>query len=461
MLKQDWAELAVYWGSVCPDTHVACRSLQIFRAINHEISDRMLSQLVNGLSVSVSNDQVSSQSHSLDLLLSLHHVVCQLGSDSLLHEYPHLFWVALSLMSSVHEWEYKEGLKMLALILGEVDIKQVSVINSLMSAIPSKWPGGFAGLLIPLSRGLSSSKTANMSLEIIEMVLESSVAVFLDTRPSKYLFVTLSFLPKILQPYGYESGMSDLFDRSHSVIEASLQKAESLSGVCQQGQNQSLAHLLLSFSNQRIRKRADFLQQLVVIIKEEFRDSEGQVVKFCLSLLPNSDPLYPQCFLSLLELLWLDQSPCPNSIALPTDITGLWLRPLICLLDTSFALQSAHLLDVMLSGRLKASESEISSNVGGAQNIYAYVRRSKSDSFVFLASGWFMESFKGDGCVLTKKRLSTVGKSFGSSFIAHQVDGQEMSQGVDLDIVTPTKKTLILEKLSAFEKHYRKLSILR
>ncbi|KAJ3349901.1 Cell morphogenesis protein PAG1, partial [Kappamyces sp. JEL0680] len=154
----------------------------------------MLLRLADTLSTCVSDSHKQIQYHSLDLLLSLHHIVKSISSREIVYSYPQLFWISLALLSSVNEWEYREGAEILELVL-----TNQSVINSLMSTLPSKWPGGFSGLFAPLSRGLQSSKIEEISLRIINSLLVTAVPVFLDTRPSKYLFVLLANLPKIVQ----------------------------------------------------------------------------------------------------------------------------------------------------------------------------------------------------------------------------------------------------------------------
>jgi hypothetical protein len=411
LLRADWTEIALKWGTTCNESHTACRSLQITRALKPQVSSTVLAQLAQALSVAVSDARSLLQNQSLDILLTVKNLYHDTNASKIFSEYPHFFWISLALLSSVHEWEYKEGLSLLGSLLSQTDLSKPNMIQLFISSMPSKWPHGFHGVLIPLTRGLVSSKTCDEALNIINSLLSISVPSFLDTRVSKMLFIVLANLPKILQPYEYESGLNDLFDREHSVIEASLLLAENIAVACSNASYDSLAHLLNSFSNQRIRKRDSFLRQMAAIIRDEYRVVEGEVVQFCLSLLTNSSFMYPNCFLSLLEILWQDQSQRAIETALPTDITGAWLRPLISLLDSSLGYRAARLLDVMLSVRLKANESDITRNVGGAQNIYSYVKKPKPEGFTFLPSGWLMEDYQSETAVLTKKRLFLVAKS--------------------------------------------------
>ncbi len=408
-LQDEWGAACVNWGSKCPDNHVACRSLQLFRAIKPKLNQNMVQQLAESLHTSVSDNHKLVQYHCLDLLLSLKYIAKSINAKDLIYNYPQLFWISLSLLSSVNEWEYQEGLEILKQILEVFDISQQSVINSLMSTLPSKWPGGFAGLFIPLSRGLQSSKTEALALHLINSLLFTAVPVFLDTRPAKFLFVTLANLPNILMAYDYEGGT---FERGHSVIEASIRCAETLASACQNAGTTSLTNLLTSFSQLKIKKREVLLQQLASIIRDDFPMSEGQVVKFALSLLVNSSLKYPNSFLSLLEILLQDQSQRPNTQTLPEESNCAWLRPLLALLKTPLASRASRLLDILLTTRLRATEEELNSNVGGPQNMYAYIKKPRNDTFTYLPSGWLLEDVLGEGSVLCKKRIGTVSRSF-------------------------------------------------
>lgn len=414
VLAHAWGNELLKWGSSCTNRHVACRALQLFRALNSPTTPSTIQLLVNGLVPTISHNLPEFQSHSLDILITLTQITRLLNAKNCLESgYTQLFWVSLALLSSIHEWEYFKGLELLGIIMSKIDISQQSTINQLMASIPSRWPGGFSGIFIPLSRGLSSSKTEDLALEILNSLLFISVSVFLDTRPAKYLFIVLANLPKLMRVYEYETGIDSLFERGHSVIEGCMQTAELLASACSQGNCDSLSRLLVSFTNQRIRKRDVFLKQLAAIIKDEFSMSEGQVLKLCLSMVTNSISIYPKCMLELLELLLQDASSQRNISSLPVEPNGAWIRPLLSLLgNRKFYMHASRLLDIIIANRLKATEQELTTSVGGAQNLFAYVQKARDD-FVYLESGWLVQDVQSEGSLLAKRRLATIAKSFG------------------------------------------------
>lgn len=396
-VRRAWGNAALLWGCSCPDKHVASRSLQLFRILNPALDQDILFQLINALSATVSDPNKSNQNYAIDILLSLKQIVESRKSIDILETYPQLFWVSISLCSSIHEWEYYEGLQMLLIIIRRIGIDRQSDINMLMSTLPSKWPGGFAGIFSFVSRGLCSSKTESIALQIINSLFNVAVPVFLDTRPSKFLLIVLANLPSILH---------EKTNSPECQVMSNL--CANLSQTCLKNNCDSLSNLLASWSADKITKNDDFLKQLVKIVKEEYLSSEEHVIRICTSMLKNSMESYPIIMLSFLEFLLNDTITRP---LLPFDLKGAWIRPLIGLMNTSYSLRATYLLDILFSGRLKSQESEIIVNVGGAQNILAYLRKAKADTPNFLSTGWLIEGNHGDGSVLSRKRLSTVANS--------------------------------------------------
>jgi hypothetical protein len=274
-----------------------------------------------------------------------------------------------------------------------------------------------------------------------------SVPNFLDIRLGRYLLVILANLPGLLQVYEYK--VENLFESGHSVIESCFKLANTLAEGCLTGNCESLSHLLVSFSNQKIRRRDDFLKQLSAIIQDQYGILEGQIVKFCMSMLTNSNPAYPRCMLKLLEYLFADNSKRSMPLGLPVESNNAWVRPLIALLDTDNGPQAAHLLDVILGGRLKSSEVEIIGNVGGAQNIYGYVRKSRGDTPTYLPSGWLVEDFEGEGSLLAKRRIATAARS------CQRIPTARRERALEMD---PQVAKEMFLKFADLEKHFRKIA---
>ena len=217
-----------------------------------------------------------------------------------------------------------------------------------------------------------------------------------------------------------------------------------LSSAYSLGNCDSLSRLLNSFANQRIKKRNDFLKQLIMIIQEDFITAEADVVKLCMSMLTNSITIYPTGMLVFLEMLFRDVSQRSTPLSLPFESNSSWVRPLIALLSTEHGPQASNLLDVILGGRLKSTEAEIIINVGGAQNVYGYVRKARGDTPTFLPTGWLLEDFLSEGSILAKKRLTTVSKA---------------CQPISLDVVErdidPRMAREMMTKFRDFERHFR------
>jgi hypothetical protein len=304
------------------------------------------------------------------------------------------------LLGSLLEWEYLAGLNMISMILKNLDLTDNKLIQQLLGTLPHKWPSGFDGLLRPLLRGLSSSETESTCIDIINSLLFVSVPVFLDSRPSKFLFVSLANAPRLLQIYSDNTNQES--------IEENLKIADLLALAGSSSNCDSLARLFTAYANQRISKAQDFLKQLVLIIRDEFALFQWEVIRFCLGLLRNKLEFYPECALLLLEYMLKDLPPWTEAQSQEMEFSEAWLMPLIGLLDTPQYSKAAHVLDALLSGRIKSTEAEMTTIVGGSHNLYNYVKRARTLKIPdYTETGWIKEKESGD----VRKRIVTVAKS--------------------------------------------------
>ncbi|KAI8898227.1 cell morphogenesis N-terminal-domain-containing protein [Globomyces pollinis-pini] len=415
-LLNEWAETLLYWGTHLPGSHVACRSLQIFRNLNPTFTQRMLSQLVHCLSFTISDAFVGFQGFSIDILLSLSKIAENLNSSQIL-DLPQLFWTTVGILSSGHECEYLLSLKLLSTLLSKLDMTDKSVNDTLLEHRPSKWIPGFSGLFIPLARGLQSSTTEKLSLELINSLLFVAIPQFLDLRQARFLYITLANMPRLLHLYDlYDSSDEHPLLSDQKTIEDILKIAEKLANASTFFNHESLYHLFTSFASQRLKKQEDFLKQYVTVIREEFPNHEWLAVKFSISLLSNSLPYYNRGIIKLLVLLVLEQSYDSTPVDAFIDPYDNWLQPLIALLDTPVGTEATRVLDVMLSGRVKSTEADITLVVGGAQNMYSFVKRSKQPDLVsYTNTGWKIDK-SNDASDITKKRMNSIVKLFSNSY---------------------------------------------
>jgi hypothetical protein len=402
-LGRDWGWTALQFGSTCRDYHLASRALQIYRKLTHEFQSSHLYLLLKGFSYCIADTDDHVQKLSNEFVICIKTISESLTTSQLVDDHPQLFWTSIALLSSTLEWEYMEGLRMTATVLKNLDMTDNKIVHHILSTLPTKWPAGFQGILRLLLRGLRSSETESLALEIINSLLFVSVPIFFDSRPSKFLFVSLANIPRLLLAYS---------EPPESVVEEGLKTADLLALAGSSSNGDSLARLFTAYANQRISKQDDFMKQLVHIIKEEYSSFQWEVIRFCLGLLANPTPCYPNFALRLLEQLLRDLPKWSDELAAEMDFSESWLLPLVALLDTPLYINAARVLDSILSGRLKATEAEITTAVGGSHNMYGFVKRSKQLKMpVNSKSGWSMDTTDREESDHCKKRVASIAKT--------------------------------------------------
>jgi hypothetical protein len=402
-LGRDWGLAALQFGCTCRDYHLSSRALQIYRKLTLEFHSSHLHLLLKGFSYCIADPDDHNQKLSNEFVICIKRISHNLTASQLVNDYPQLFWTSIALLSSTLEWEYMEGLKMTATVLKNLDLTDNKIIHHILSTLPTKWPAGFQGILRLLLRGLRSSETESLSLEIMNSLLFVSVPIFFDSRASKFLFVSLANAPRLLQVYT---------ESPENLVEEGLRTADLLALAGSSSNCDSLARLFTAYANQRISKQDDFLKQLVHIIKEEYSSFQWEVIRFCLGLLANPTPCYPHFALLLLEQLLRDLPKWSEELAAEMDFSESWLLPLVALLDTPLYINAARVLDSILSGRLKATEAEITTAVGGSHNMYGFVKRSKQLKMpVHSSTGWSMDSSDREESDHCKKRIASIAKT--------------------------------------------------
>ncbi|KAJ3276521.1 Cell morphogenesis protein PAG1 [Terramyces sp. JEL0728] len=411
-LLNEWCETLLIWGTHCPGNHIACRSLQIFRSLNPTITDRMLSQLLHCLSFSMSDVTAGIQSFAIDILLALNVVLKGLSRSEIM-EYPQLFWTNIAILSSVHEWEYNEGLKLFDLLTEKYDFTKRSVVENLLKNKPSKWSPEFDGVLSLLIRGMQSSKTETAALDLMNKIVATIDKSILDVHPYSFMIVAISNFPKLLNLF---NTLGSPLEPDIVFSDSCLQRADKLAQAATATGNEQFAHFYNAIANLRFKTAEDCTLQFVKILRETFPKYLWNAVKFSISLLTNTTPYYQKGLLQMLEGLVQEVS----LVSLPQDMLldhkNNWLQPLMELLDTQFAAETSNVIDILLSGRTKAAEPDIAQAVGGAQTMYSHFKQGNiAASALYTSTGWNLGVDQSVTIDIAKKRMISVVKSCSSS----------------------------------------------
>ncbi|KAI8911076.1 cell morphogenesis N-terminal-domain-containing protein [Gorgonomyces haynaldii] len=340
-LRQEWGEMALKWGTSCSIRHIACRSLQLYRTMMPEFSQRMLSDLLHSLALAISDDQPESQGFSIELLDSLYIMVSQLDSRRI-DMFPQLFWASVAAMLSTHDWEFVQALKVLSKFLELMTNEQQE--DSLLIYFPTKWRGQFAGVLPLLMRGFYSKEGEGLAIGLLNRML------FVHDRQlvgqASIMYLTCAAMPRLMQ--GFEA---DIAKEGGSEVRIEkkwcLDTAAALSEAC--AGNPVLSRLFSSYANERFRSKIDFLKQYLSIIRDNyFPEYESKFVAIFVKMLSNQVLFYRRYALQILAILFSE-----SHLQLPfeqiLDQEHLTLEILVEMLQSELHEETTAVIDALLS----------------------------------------------------------------------------------------------------------------
>lgn len=197
--RQDWGSVALTWAASNPIRHMACRSFQVFRALQPSVTPSMMVTILGRLADTVSDHKSEVHRFTLEVLYALDLVVKQ--CEPLNREFlAQTWWATLACLSTVNEAEFAESATILGSLVDRLDIGSPDVIAFLVRKCPEGWEGDVGVLRILVSRGLRSSQTSAPTLRLMAKLAkchDPALIDFDDKCRLGYLFVAA--LPWFLQ----------------------------------------------------------------------------------------------------------------------------------------------------------------------------------------------------------------------------------------------------------------------
>ncbi|KAJ3030646.1 Cell morphogenesis protein PAG1 [Rhizophlyctis rosea] len=440
-LVQRWGEVALTWGTSCPVRHVASRSLQIYRALSPAFNQRMVGDLLNRLAGTVSDATEEIQGFALEILATLHDMVDSLDAHQLIL-FPQFFWAGVAMIHSPFEWEYLEGVELLAKVVSKVDLNDPQKRNILLMNQPTRWKGRFGGLQPLLLRGLVSRKTEPVCLRLLDtlVVLENDALV--DPTPARILFSVLANLPHLLQGMEVEGdvegigggvGSRAVDEDGMLPLSQCLTIAEDLSVAAEQKGCPGLARLLSSYAKRRFRSKEDFLRQFVGLVRDKwFPAYSTATLQFLTGLLENASIGYRKRTLRALKVFLpvMQGSPMADGQQGVKYGTGYGdaseeelMRPLLELLPSELAEDALEVLDEAMAGGMLSGETNFFWLVFGGKSIHKVTKEATMPEGDGKADQWGHRSgSEGTGwrirdqpamAKVTRYNMSSVGSTCG------------------------------------------------
>nr|KAJ3422129.1 Cell morphogenesis protein PAG1 [Polyrhizophydium stewartii] len=202
-LHQAWGEITLIWGTACPVRHIACRSLQLFRALRPVFSQRMVGEILTRMAATLGDPTDDVQGYTWELLETIQAMVTFVDPPARLAHFPQFVWASVATLHSSHEWEFEKGAKLLALTLAYLDLSDTRIMNLVQTSLPTRWRGEFQGIQSLLLQGMCSAKTERLSLDLINhFVATVGPSTLIDTsNTSRLLFAVLANLPRLMQAF--------------------------------------------------------------------------------------------------------------------------------------------------------------------------------------------------------------------------------------------------------------------
>ncbi|KAK9867850.1 hypothetical protein WJX84_002781 [Apatococcus fuscideae] len=134
-LRERWAEEALRWMLEAGNRHLACRSHQIYRALQPKASIEASGALLASLARCLGNPSQMSLEVAIEIILTLQVVVESMGPGKLVL-YPQITLTAVGLLATSYVHLYALNLGLFSRVLERLDFNDSTVQNVLMAGIP-------------------------------------------------------------------------------------------------------------------------------------------------------------------------------------------------------------------------------------------------------------------------------------------------------------------------------------
>jgi hypothetical protein len=340
-VSSNWGSIAVEWGTQCSIKAVAFRSLQLYRSILPPVNKEALGKFLGRLSNTIAAPDVSMQSFSSEILLTLNAMV--LAPDFNIGLLPQLFWCTHASLSTTLEKEFEHALRLLQSILIRVDLGDSAIVENIMSQKPPDWQESLS-LQSCLLIGLRSSVTVEPTMKALQTLSEITDPRLIDPGRDRLRNLYTLSLPWCLNAMSTDSHDASLHQFASNI--AKLAEAEG---------RHSISRIMESFVKSRFRTKDDFLRQSVSSLREHYgSDYWAEVVTLLMSLVLNQERWLRMQSMNILKVLFQQRETRD-----PVDLLGSeLLMPLLRLLETDLADQALEVLEepMMISGGLPAKQ---------------------------------------------------------------------------------------------------------
>ncbi|SPO19985.1 related to TAO3 - Transcriptional Activator of OCH1 [Ustilago trichophora] len=428
--RQDWGSVALTWAASNPIRHMACRSFQVFRALQPSVTPSMMVTILGRLADTVSDHKPEVHRFTLEVLYALNLVVkhCEPFNREFLAQ---TWWATLACLSTVNEAEFAESASILESLVDRLDIGSPDVIAFLVQKCPEGWEGDVGVLRILVSRGLRSSETSAPTFRLMAKLAkcrDPALIDFDDKCRLGYLFVAA--LPWFLQVteeslkaaggsvtskndprnatvasngakkssadtgIGASKASSGLTGQILSAVETQtvLEMAADLATTAAHLEMRDLERVATSIARSRFRTKDDLVRQAINCIRSHYLPEHGpELAVLLLGVVLNRHEWMRRQAMQVLKIFF--QALDTRNHAAFSNLGSELLMPLLRQLSTPLSAQALEVLDepIVVHGGPAANQILRMSLQWGNMALNGQTRDFVHDASIFgppLESGW-------------------------------------------------------------------------
>ncbi|TKY90551.1 hypothetical protein EX895_000549 [Sporisorium graminicola] len=425
--RQDWGSVALTWAASNPIRHMACRSFQVFRALQPSVTPSMMVTILGRLADTVSDHKPEVHRFTLEVLYALNLVVkhCEPFNREFLAQ---TWWATLACLSTINEAEFAESVAILENLVDRLDIGSPDVIAFLVQKCPEGWEGDVGVLRILVSRGLRSSETSAPSFRLMAKLAKCRDPALIDFDNKcrlGYLFVAA--LPWFLQvteeslkaaggsvtsksdprnataasgggvkKSGREraGAASSIASPALSAVETQtvLEMAADLAATASHLEMRDFERVATSISRSRFRTKDDLVRQAVNCVRSHYLPEHGpELAVLLLGVVLNRHEWMRRQAMQVLKIFF--QALDTRNHAAFSSLGSELLMPLLRQLSTPLSAQALEVLDepIVVHGGPAANQILRMSLQWGNMNFNGQTRDFVHDASIFgppQESGW-------------------------------------------------------------------------
>ncbi|KAK4235508.1 cell morphogenesis protein PAG1 [Achaetomium macrosporum] len=321
-LKDKWGRLSLTWATSCPVRHLACRSFQVFRCILTSLDHHMLGDMLARLSNTIADEDTEIQTFSMEILTTLKTLIVKLDADKLL-ALPQLFWTTCACLESINECEFLEATEMLNEFLDKLDFHSPA------------WDGTFEGLQPLLYKGLRSSTCLDVTLGILEKLIQLPNDALIGDQ-NRLFFTVIANLPRFLQ--ALDQGVLD---------RGVVQTVETLMAAADEQGLTSMAVVLDNYLASKYPSESDFIAEMFAALRERFLPKlEFRMLTMLMGFLTNATSWVK------IKTMRILRAVIPEVDMKNPEIAGHgsdMISPLLRLLQTEYCMEALGVLDNIMT----------------------------------------------------------------------------------------------------------------